>query len=113
MAIAIDHIHSFRQVPRVVGFTDRGSTVREEMDPTPLGIARRPVALREPVLAYIPVATASRRRSAEVYEGRRAIAMAVAVAAIVLAGIVGFVRGGDVLPTQQVDVVPSAPVELP
>jgi hypothetical protein len=113
MAIAIDHIHSIRQVPRVVGFSNRSSMVREEIDPTPLGISRRPVALREPVLAYVPVATASRRRSAEVYEARRAMAMAMVVAAIVLAGVIGFVRGGDVLPAQQVTVVPSAQVELP
>ena len=56
---------------------------------------------------------ASHRRSAEVYEARRAIAMAVAVAAVVLAGIIGFVRGGDVLPSQQSNTVPAAQVELP
>jgi len=113
MAIAIHHLHAVRPVPRVVGYTHRASTVREEIDPTPLGIVRRPVAVREPVLALVPAASASHRRSAEVYEGRRAIAMAIAVAAVVLAGVIGFVRGGDVLPTPQSDVVPSARVELP
>lgn len=113
MAIAINHLHSVRPVPRVVGYSCRTSTVREEIDPTPLGIARRPVAVREPVLAFVPAAMASHRRSAEVYEARRAIAMAVAVAAVVLAGIIGFVRGGDVLPSQQSNVVPAAQVELP
>jgi hypothetical protein len=113
MAIAIDHIHSLRQVPRVVGFTDRGSMVREEVDPTPLGIARRPVALREPVLAYVPVRSSSVRRSAEVYEQRRSIAMLVLAAAVAVCGLVGFVRGGAELSPRQVTVVPSAPVELP
>jgi hypothetical protein len=113
MAIAINHLHAVRPVPRVVGYSCRTSTVREEIDPTPLGIARRPVAVREPVLAFVPAAMASHRRSAEVYEARRAIAMAVAVAAVVLAGIIGFVRGGDVLPSQQSNVVPAAQVELP
>jgi hypothetical protein len=113
MAIAINHLHAVRPVPRVVGYSCRTSTVREEIDPTPLGIARRPVAVREPVLAFVPAAMASHRRSAEVYEARRAIAMAVAVAAVVLAGIIGFVRGGDVLPSQQSNTVPAAQVELP
>lgn len=113
MAIAIHHLHTVRPVPRVVGYSHRTSTVREEIDPTPLGIPRRPVAVREPVFAFMPAATASHRLSAEVYEGRRAIAMVVAVAAVVLAGVIGFVRGGDILSSPQPDVVPSAQVELP
>jgi len=108
MAIAIDHLHSLRQAPRVVGFADRGSMVREELDPTPLGIVRRPVALHEPVLAYVPVRAASVRRSAEVYEQRRSIAMLVLAAAIAACGIVGFVRGGADLSSRQMTVVPSA-----
>ena len=113
MAISIHPLHAVRPVPRVVGYSHRTSMVREEIDPTPLGIARRPVAVREPVLAFVPAATSSRRQSAAVYEGRRAIAMAVAVAVVVLAGIIGFVRGGDVLPSRQVEIVPSGQVELP
>lgn len=113
MAITVNHLHAVRPVPRVVGYSPRTSMVREEVDPTPLGIARRPVAVREPVFAYVADGPASPRLSASVYEGRRAIAMAMVVAAVVLAGVIGFVRGGDVLPSRQVVAVRSAQVDLP
>lgn len=113
MAITIDHLHSIRPVPRVVGFTDRGSAVREELDPTPLGIVRRPVAVREPVLAIVPVRAASIHRSAEVFEQRRTVAMLVLAAAVVVSGLVGFVRGGAELPSRHVTVVPGAQVQVP
>jgi len=113
MAIAIEHLTALRSVPRAVGFTDRASTVRQELDPTPLGIVRRPVAVREPVVVVVPVWSASRRTSAEKYERRRTVAMIVAAAAVVVCGLLGFMRGGAELAGRVVTVEPIESTQLP